>query len=118
MTIVQPNRSRQITLVIKLLLGGIAGMGVASMLLYNSLVNVRSQVLAQEKIVQELRVENADIKNEYFAQIDSRVLIEVAERLGYIKNLAPKYLTLQTELTQQPSAPGSLTVHTSVYVTQ
>lgn len=116
MTIAQPNKDRHIVTLIKALLCGIGVMGVFSVYMYNGIIGLRAQAQQSAEEVASLRVINADLKNEYFARIDGASLVDVVERLGYVKELQPKYLKLDAAVVSDKTERNmTLSVHTTVY---
>jgi len=116
MTIAQPQTHKHVLTLIKALLCGIGVMGVFSVYMHNETTGLKAQVERSAKELAELRVVNADIKNEYFARIDGASLVEVVERLGYVKEQQPKYLKLEpATITDETGGNVTLSVHTTVY---
>lgn len=66
---------------------------LASIFLYNRMVDGRQRASQYVKSVDTLKVENTKLKNDLYTLIDSRSLTIAVERLGYIKDSNPGYLT-------------------------
>ncbi len=93
MTISQAQPERYASRAIKILLGVIVVSVVASIFLYNRMVVARRGSDQLVKTVDQLNVANAKLKNDLYTMIDSRSLITQAERLGYIKESNPHYIS-------------------------
>jgi cell division protein FtsB len=62
--------------------------------LYNQNTKSRQEVSKLTKEVDALRSDNTQLKNDLHGFIDSRMLTAQVERLGYIKESMPTYITL------------------------
>lgn len=110
MTIAAPNRDRQMTFAMRWLLVGIIVFGFVAVGLNNKTVTLRRLVSAKEKIVDELKLQNAQLKNSFYAVLDTRTLVSAAERLGYVKDGTPSYLTFRSDGTAEQDTPSSVSL--------
>lgn len=94
MTIAQPNRDRQATCIMRMIIAGIILTGLVSVYAYNETVLLRRHVIQTVNATEQLKVRNAGLKNELYALLDSKQLISVASRLGLVKESKPTYLSL------------------------
>ena len=101
MTIIQPNRDRQLTSVLRLLLVVIGAVLVILIVFYNRMIAARAAHRATDIAVSQLRLDNAEIKNSYYQILENQNLVKTTEALGYIKEQNPKYLRLSAEIGSQ-----------------
>ena len=113
MTITAPNRNRQLNYLMRWFFVGIVVLCTMSIGLYNKTVALRRAVSVVSKTIDDLKLENAQLKNAYYAVLDTHTLISTAERLGYVKDSNPGYLTFRTDGTaaQDDSSVSLQTQH-------
>lgn len=70
-------------------------LGVANIFLYNQSVGAREKASVVKETVKELRVANAQLKNELYVTTDSAALVAAADRLGLVKESKPTYLSIK-----------------------
>jgi hypothetical protein len=105
MTITAPNRNRQLNYAIRWFFVGIIGCAVLSVGLYNTMVTVRRTVNEKMKLVETLKVENTQLKNTFYTILDTRTLTKAAERLGYVRDVNPSYITFLADGTTRQDGP-------------
>lgn len=93
MTISHSSPIRYFSSAIKYLVIAIIMCALALIFLYNRMVTARAVVKETSKKLELLTTENAKLKNELFTLIDTRALTMNVQRLGYIKDSNPTYLT-------------------------
>ncbi len=108
MTISHSNPTRYATGAIRILLGVIVISCLSSIFLYNRMVQARRADNQITKVVDQLKVENAKLKNDLYTMIDGRSLTMHAERLGYIKDSNPAYITFLADGSVREGATVSL----------
>jgi hypothetical protein len=106
MTITAPNRERQLTYAMRWLLFGIVVLVVISVSFYNKTVTLRRFVAAQEKAVDTLKLQNAQLKNSFYSVLDTKTLVAAGERLGYVRDNNPSYLTFRADGTAVENGPS------------
>ncbi len=67
-------------------------LAAANIFVYNRVVNLQHLIINQRQILNELRVANADLKNEIYQSLDLNNLNKVIEEWGLIKITNPDYL--------------------------
>ena len=97
MTIAAPNRNRQLICAMRWCFVGIAGLSMLIAVLYNQTVSLRRAISQETKLVDDLKLENAKLKNSFYAVLDTRTLVAAAERLGYVRDNNPSYLTFRAD---------------------
>lgn len=83
--------------IMRWLLLAIAVAGVFSVAAYNRKEAVRRQVSVMTKEIEKLKVQNAQLKNDFYAALDTRTLVSVADRLGYVRDNTPAHLTFRSD---------------------
>ena len=94
MTYIQPNKNNKInflTSILILIAVFSASWGVS---LYNQLVNFNHNITNQEKLVRQAEVENAELKNRLYQQIDSKNLEVLASEKSLVIEKNPEYIRL------------------------
>lgn len=93
MTIFSPHQSK-IKFNLKLVLGAalLIIIAIASIHLQNSNMALRKAIGALESKIEEIRVANADYKNELYKLLDAKNLTPLIQRLGLVKEVHPRYL--------------------------
>ena len=94
MTYIQPNKNNKInflTSILILIMVFSASWGVS---LYNQSVNFSHNIADQEKLVRQAEVENAELKNRRYQQIDSKNLEVLASEKSLVIEKNPEYIRL------------------------
>ncbi len=107
MTIATPNRDRQLTYAMRWLFVGVVVFGSIVVVLNNKTVTLHRLVAQKEKIVDQLKLQNAQLKNSFYAVLDTRTLVATAEKMGYVKDSAPAYLTFRSDGTAEQDSLSS-----------
>lgn len=107
MTIVATNHNRHLTYAIRWLLVGIALMAMVSVGVYNSTVALRRSVAQKAKAIESLKMEQAELKNTFYGALETKSLVAAAERLGYVRDGSPSYLTLAADGTARQDATAT-----------
>lgn len=110
MTIAPPNHDRRMNCAMRWLLVGIIVFGFIAAGFNSEMVTLRRVVSAKAKVVDELKLQNAQLKNSFYAVLDTRTLVSAAERLGYVKDGTPSYLTFRSDGTAEQDAPSSVSL--------
>jgi hypothetical protein len=97
MTIATPNRDRQLACIMNWLFVGIVIASVVCVGFYNSTVEMRRAVSRKAKAVEVLKLEGAELKNSFYAVLDTPTLVAAAERLGYVKDNTPSYVSFAAD---------------------
>ncbi len=94
MTYIQPNKNNKInflTSILILITIFSASWGVS---LYNQSVNFNHNIINQEKLVRQAEVENAELKNRLYQQINSKNLEVLAGEKFLVMEKNPEYVRL------------------------
>ncbi len=105
MTISAPNHNRQLDYAIRWLFIGIIVCAVMSIGLYNKMVTIRRVVTEKTKQIETLKVENTQLKNTFYTILDTRTLTKAAERLGYVRDVNPSYITFLADGSARQEGP-------------
>lgn len=97
MTITAPNTNRQLNYLMRWLVVGIAILAIFGISAHGTMVKLRRAVSEKTKQLEELRLANAQLKNEYYTALDTRTLLAAGERLGYLRDNNPTYLTFRAD---------------------
>src|SRR5574343_436601 len=97
MTVQSKNSDQQLTYVMRWLLVGLFVLGTLTIVVYNQTASLKRLTVRQERAVEELKLKNADLKNSYYAVLDTRSLVTTGERLGLVRDNTPSYLTFRSD---------------------
>lgn len=96
MTIIEPNKNKfRFNVFIMFIVGLLILEAVLSVVAYSQSVHFTYRLEEQRKSIENLRVENADLKNRLYTILDFQNVDQLAERLGLIKERRPDYLVRQ-----------------------
>lgn len=96
MTIIEPNKNKfKLNFLIILVIGFILAEAVLSIFAYNRSVRISYSLNENKKSIEELRVSNADFKNQLYSVLDLENADKLAARFGLIKEGKPEYLARQ-----------------------
>ena len=91
MTIIQPNKYRNLKRLVISLGVFLVGTILVWVFVYLQTVSL-SHDLAKAKVrLEEVKVENADLKNEYYSLVDTDNLEALAKERGFIKDKNPQW---------------------------
>ena len=107
MTIAATNHNRRLTYVVRWLLAGITLMAILSVGVYNSTVALRRGADQKAKTIESLKTEQAELKNTFYGALETKSLVAAAERLGYVRDGNPSYLTLAADGTARQDATAT-----------
>ena len=82
---------------IQVLIGAIIVSLLAAILLYNQMIKTRDLARGAVDQTEQLRLENAELKNQLYTVLDSQNLLAVADRLGLVKDADPRYMSLERD---------------------
>jgi cell division protein FtsB len=91
MTIVQPNRNQDIKRLIAVLSSFLVAYFLMSVFIYLQTVNLKHDLAKQRKALDDLKVENADLKNQFYSLIDVSNLERLAQERGLIQDANPQW---------------------------
>lgn len=94
MTLQRKKRAKS-KIIIPALFSIIFILGIANVLLYNKTVQAREKATGVRETIKELRVANAQLKNNLYEKTDSAALVSAADRLGLVKETRPTYLPIK-----------------------
>ena len=91
MTIIQPNKHRDIKRLSVSL--GVLLVGALSMLVfvYIETVNLNHNITDAKNRLESIKVDNADLKDEYYGLVDADNLEELAAERGLVKDKNPQW---------------------------
>ncbi|PIR98524.1 MAG: hypothetical protein COT88_01125 [Candidatus Colwellbacteria bacterium CG10_big_fil_rev_8_21_14_0_10_41_28] len=91
MTIIKPNKEKKESR--SFVYAGIicGSMLVVTVISYIGLVNTRHDLSSMRNDVEDLKVENAELKNDYYNLVKSDNLERLAEERGLVKDRNPKW---------------------------
>jgi cell division protein FtsL len=92
MTVVQPNKNRGI-LSIVIILGAFLFLAVyMNISIYSRTVSLKHDVVRLEKEMEDLRVQNAELKGSFYQLVDSKKLNDLADEKGLIQDKNPQWV--------------------------
>lgn len=102
MTIIQPNKQKKgLKIFIIPALAVILSWAVLSIFLYSAVVNLRFEITKAEKGLKDLRVSNAEFKNQLYGLLDAEILRAAAKEAGMVLDKKPVYInTVARDLAQ------------------
>lgn len=91
MTIIQPNKYEDVKK-LAVILGVVLVVAFLGMMaVFIQTVSLRHDVEAARKMLEEIAVENAELKNEYYALVDAEHLLTLAEERGFVQDRNPQW---------------------------
>lgn len=94
MTYIQPNKNNKINFLTSILILITVFSASWGVYLYNQSVNFSHNIANQEKLVRQAEVENAELKNRLYQQIDSKNLEVLASEKSLVIEKNPEYIKL------------------------
>ncbi len=91
MTIIQPSKYKELKKLIIILSFVLAIVLLVVVFIYLQTVSAEHALVDKKEVLENLKVENADLKNEYFALIDASNLEKFAEENGFIRDKNPQW---------------------------
>ena len=76
---------------------GIFGFIILIIALHNQTVVFSSEVKQKAKIVGDFESANAQLKNSYYAALDTKALVDSAQQLGYVRDSNPRYISFSAD---------------------
>lgn len=95
MTVIQPNQNNKMNFLISIFTISIVSASVWGIFLYNQTIDLRHNVAAQEKIMKQSEVDNAELKNSLYRTIDSQKLESLAQEKSFVLENKPEYVRSQ-----------------------
>lgn len=91
MTVIQPNKNQNLIHLLFIL--GVISISIAALYvsIYSRTVNLKHDIQKIEAELEQLRVENAELKNDFYAAVDSRKLEELIKEKGLIYDKNPQW---------------------------
>lgn len=103
MTIIEPKKKKSKFMIFMPILALIAFGVYANISLYNSIVELRHELVKGEERLEQLEVESAELKNRLYALFDAAAMRKTAGEFGLILDKNPSYLELPSDsLAQNP----------------
>lgn len=97
MTIIEPKKKKSKFIIFAPILALLAAGVYLNVSFYNSIVELRHEIVKQEKEWERLEVEGADLKNKVYGLFDAAVMKKTASELGLILDKNPSYLELSAD---------------------
>ena len=89
---------------------GFIGLCMVCVVLYNQTVELKHGISQESKLVDNLKIQNAQLKNSFYAVLDTHTLVAAAERLGYVRDNNPSYLTFRADGTAAQDSGSSVSL--------
>ena len=91
MTIIRPNKYKDIKRLVISLGVFLVGTILVWVFVYLQTVNLSHDLTKAKHRLEEVKVENADLKNEYYSLVDADNLEALAKERGFIKDKNPQW---------------------------
>ena len=91
MTIIQPNKNQDIRRLITILTTGLIVVVLAWVLFYMQTVILKHDLAKKHNILETLKVENAELKNNFYGLVDVNNLETLAGELGLVQDKNPQW---------------------------
>jgi len=91
MTIIQPNKYKDVKKLTISLSMFLVGTILMWMFVYLQTVNVRHDLASSKERLEEMKVENAELKDRYYGLVDADNLEKLAEERGLVKDKNPQW---------------------------
>lgn len=92
MTIIQPNKNEDIRRLITLLTIGLVAVFLAVVFLYLQTVSLKHDLAKKHNTLETLKVENAELKNNFYNLVDVGNLEKLAGELGLVQDKNPQWV--------------------------
>lgn len=92
MTVIRPNKKNK-TLRLAIRLGLVSIMFlIFNVYVYSGTVDIKHEISEVSKNIEQMRADNADLKNEFYSITDQENLDLLAKERGLIKDKSPKWV--------------------------
>jgi cell division protein FtsB len=91
MTIIQPNKYQNIKRLTIILSSILIGVVVFGVFLYLQTVNAKHDLTKMKQELENMRVQNAELKEKYYSLVDATSLEQLAEERGLIQDKNPQW---------------------------
>lgn len=91
MTIIQPNKNEDIRRLVTLLSTGLIIVFLAVVFLYMQTVTSKHDLAKKHNTLETLKVENAELKNNFYTLVDVGNLEQLAGELGLVQDKNPQW---------------------------
>lgn len=91
MTIIRPNAYQEVKKLIAILSAILVGVLLFGVFLYLQTVNLRHDIADAHNSLEDMKVENADLKNDLYGMMDSNNLEKLAVERGLVKDKNPQW---------------------------
>ncbi|MEX2033487.1 MAG: hypothetical protein WD889_02940 [Candidatus Colwellbacteria bacterium] len=91
MTIIQPNKNEDIRRLVTLLSTGLVIVLLAVVFLYMQTVTSKHELAKKRNALETLKVENAELKNNFYTLVDVGNLEQLAGELGLVQDKNPQW---------------------------
>ncbi len=91
MTIIQPNKNQDIRRLITFLSTGLIIVFLAGVLLYMQTVTLKHDLAKKQNTLENFKVENAELKNNFYGLVDVNNLEKLANELGLVQDKNPQW---------------------------
>ncbi len=91
MTIIQPNKNEDIRRLVTLLTMGLVVVFLAVVFLYMQTVISKHDLAKKRNTLETLKVENAELKNNFYTLVDVGNLEQLAGELGLVQDKNPQW---------------------------
>lgn len=91
MTIIRPNAYKEIKKLVALLSVVLVGTLLLGVFIYLQTVSMKHDIANAQDNLDELKVENADLKNSFYGMMDSDNLEKLALERGLVKDKNPQW---------------------------
>lgn len=93
MTVIQPNKNNKSFLKLIFFLGAVvSGLVWIEVRVYSQTVDLKHEMAAVSERIGELSVENAELRNSFYAMTDQKNLNRLAKDIGLVQDKNPKWV--------------------------
>jgi len=91
MTVIQPNKTKKFIHLLFVFGGALILIAAFYVFIYSKTVSLKHDIEKTKVQLNELRVQNAELKNDFYSALDSRKLEELAKEKGLIYDKNPQW---------------------------
>ena len=91
MTIIQPNKNKELKRLVIILSVVLISTFAMNVFVYLETVNAKHDLSRVRDEVEKLKVDNAELKNEYYALVDTENLERLAAERGFVQDKNPQW---------------------------
>lgn len=91
MTVIQPNKNENLTHLMFIFGFILVFVAFSCVIFYSRTVSLRHDIARAEQEIDDMKVKNAELKNSFYALVDSNALQQLAAEKGLVNDKNPQW---------------------------